>query len=186
MRKEWTLDQKSFERMLDWLDSDRERAGQRYETVRNRLIRIFASRGCAHAEDLADEAINRVCDRIFDVADGYTGDPVLYFYGVATRVHLEYLRRNARVVSLPPPDPPDDREVAHACLERCLGTFAPETRDLILDYYRESGQGKVGHRRGLAERLGVGLNALRIRMHRLRNDLHVCVERCLERESHES
>jgi DNA-directed RNA polymerase specialized sigma24 family protein len=180
MRKEWTLDQKTFERMLAWLDPDRERAGERYESIRRRLIRIFASRGCAHAEELADETINRVCDRVEEIAGDYMGDPALYFYGVATKVHLEYVRRNARVVALPPQEPADDRELAHACLERCLEKYPADTRELVIDYYREGGQQKIDLRRQLAERLGVGMNALRLRMHRVRGELQTCVQRCLE------
>jgi DNA-directed RNA polymerase specialized sigma24 family protein len=180
MRKEWTLDQESFERLLAWLDPDRERAGRRYESIRLRLIRIFVSRGCAHSDELADEAINRVCDRLGDVVDTYTGDPALYFYGVATRVHLEYLRRNARVTPLPPREEPEDREASHACLDRCLTRLPAETRELVLDYYREEGRTKIDLRRRLAERSGVGLNALRIRMHRLRSELQSCVQTCLE------
>jgi DNA-directed RNA polymerase specialized sigma24 family protein len=180
MRKEWTLDQESFERMLAWLDPDRERAGSRYETIRTRLIRIFVSRGCAHAEDLADETINRVCDRVGEIAATYTGDPALYFYGVATKVHLEYLRRNARVAVLPPRDAPEDKEAAHACLDRCLASLPAETRDLVVAYYREDGQAKIDLRRSLAERAGGGLNALRIRMYRLRAELQACVELCMD------
>jgi DNA-directed RNA polymerase specialized sigma24 family protein len=180
MRKEWTLDQESFERMLAWLDPDRERAGRRYEAIRSRLMRIFTSRGCAHAEELADETINRVCDRVAEVAGDYSGDPALYFYGVATKVHLEYVRRNARVAVLPPREAPEDREAAHACLDRCLARFPSETRELALEYYRAEGQAKIDLRRGLAERSGVGLNALRIRMHRLRNELQACVRECLD------
>jgi DNA-directed RNA polymerase specialized sigma24 family protein len=181
MRKEWILDQESFERMLAWLDPDRERAGHRYEAVRTRLLRIFVSRGCACPEDLADETINRVCDRILELADTYTGDPTLYFYGVATKVHLEYLRKTARIAVLPPREPEEDREAAHQCLERCITKLPAETRQVVLDYYREEGQAKIDLRRAIAERSGVGLNALRIRMHRTRSELQVCVEKCLER-----
>jgi len=182
MRKEWTLDPESFERMLAWLDPDRERAGARYEAIRAKLIRILASRGCAHAEDLADETMNRVCDRVGEIATSYTGDPALYFYGVVGKVHLEYLRRNARVAVLPPREVAEDKEAAHACLDGCLAKLPPETRDLVVEYYREEGQAKIDLRRDLAARTGWGLNALRIRMHRLRSDLQTCMRLCLEKQ----
>src|SRR5947209_6617862 len=37
----------SFDRLLAWLNPDREQAGQRYEEIRRRLIKIFARRGCS-------------------------------------------------------------------------------------------------------------------------------------------
>jgi DNA-directed RNA polymerase specialized sigma24 family protein len=182
MRKEWNLDQESFERLLAWLDPDRERAGRRYEAVRSKLVRIFVARGCAHAEDLADETINRVCDRLPEIAGAYSGDPALYFYGVATKVHLEYLRRNARVTVLPPRDADEDKEAAFACLDRCISKLPAETRELVIEYYREDGQAKIDLRRSLAERMGVGLNALRIRMYRLRVEIQTCVQLCLDNQ----
>jgi len=48
------LEQQDFERLLSWLDVDRERAGFLYEQIRWRLITILAARGCTFAEELAD------------------------------------------------------------------------------------------------------------------------------------
>ena len=45
MKKGWVLTQELFDTLLDWLDPDRERAGQKYETIRLKLIKIFTSRG---------------------------------------------------------------------------------------------------------------------------------------------
>ncbi|HEY7785163.1 MAG TPA: hypothetical protein VIB00_10575, partial [Pyrinomonadaceae bacterium] len=60
MNKDWVLTQESFDALLHWLDPQRDRAGLRYEEIRRSLIKIFACRGCAEPEDLADETINRV------------------------------------------------------------------------------------------------------------------------------
>src|SRR5436853_4464997 len=93
MNKEWALTQDAFDRLLDWLDADRNRAGIRYEEIRHRLIRVFIGRGCMAAEDLADETINRVAARIDDVVRDYDGDPASYFYGVCQNVHFESVRK---------------------------------------------------------------------------------------------
>ena len=62
-------------------------------------------------------------------------------------------------------------------------TFLPvKTRQVVLDYYREEGQAKIDLRRAIAERSGIGLNALRLRMHRTRSDLQVCMQKCLEHD----
>src|SRR4029078_9907710 len=94
MKKEWVLTQDAFDTRLDWLDSDRERAGNKYEAIRLRLIKIFTCRGCLEAEELADETINRFVAKITGVNFEYEGDPALYFYGFAPNLHREYLRRN--------------------------------------------------------------------------------------------
>ncbi len=93
MKKEWFLTQEAFDALLAWLDPDREAAALKYETVRLRLIKIFACRGCSEAEDLADETINRVTSKLPEIQASYTGEPARYFYGVANKIHLEYTRR---------------------------------------------------------------------------------------------
>src|SRR5258707_5663204 len=93
MKKEWMLSQDALDTLLAWLDADRDRAGQKYESIRLRLIKIFTCRGCHEAEELADETINRVIARVDEIASGYRGDPALYFYGVSQRILLEYARK---------------------------------------------------------------------------------------------
>src|SRR6478672_10875246 len=83
MNKSWVLTQESFDALLDWLDPHREQAGQKYEDIRRRLIKLFVCRGCPEPEDLADETINRVIKKLKEIESGFTGDKARYFYGVA-------------------------------------------------------------------------------------------------------
>lgn len=182
MKKEWRVTQQAFDSLLGWLDEDREQAGQKYEKIRLRLIKIFTCRGCVEAEDLADEAINRVVSRVSEIETIYQGDPALYFYGVAQKLHLEYLRR-----SHPNPVPPPvlvetaaDREAEFECLDRCVEKLSSENRDLVLRYYAEDKHAKIEDRKRLADELGIAVNALRIRAHRIRLLLQNCVKDCLE------
>ena len=132
MKTEWVLSQEAFDSLLTWLDADRERAGEKYEEIRRKLIKIFARRGCTIAEDLTDEAINRVSRRVQEIADTYVGDPALYFYGVAQNVYLESVKKRPDPKPLPVPDPPDERR--HECLERCMEHLDSESHDVILQY----------------------------------------------------
>jgi RNA polymerase sigma factor (sigma-70 family) len=183
MKNEWDLTQDAFDRFLIWLDPNRERAAKKYEEVRRKLIKIFTCRGCAEAEDLADETINRVIRKAQDLMESYVGDPALYFYGVARNVHLEHVRKNPAALPLPPADLPQQKELESECLEKCMEQLSGEHREWVLEYYKEEKRAKIYHRKEMAERIGIGPNALRIRMHRVRGSLQNCVESCLERAS---
>jgi len=181
MNKNWELSQEAFDALLDWLDPDREQAGIKYEQIRLRLIKIFTGRGCVDAEDLADETINRVTTRIQTIEKDFSGDRARYFFGVANKLYMEYLRRK-----LPqfPPLPGSDSariELEYSCLERCIKRLSEENRELLLQYYGVEGRPKVEHRKALADRLGIGPNALRIRAFRIRLGLQDCVEKCVGR-----
>lgn len=172
------LSQTEFDLLLAWLDEDRERAGARYEQIRRRLIVIFAGRGCSVPEELADDAIDRVARKAAEIAEIYTGDKALYFYGVANYVFQESLKRKPEPVSeLKLAD--ELEEERHACLEKCLANLPKDSKRLILSYYAEDKQAKIDLRKKLADDFGLTINALRIKALRVRNDLQQCVERCL-------
>jgi DNA-directed RNA polymerase specialized sigma24 family protein len=186
MNKEWILTQESFDAMLSWLAPDREQAGQRYEIIRHRLIKIFTCRGCLESEELADETINRVARKMKEIKDDYRGDPALYFYGVGHKVYLEHLRKKS--VPLPPPSPipeqdADEPAQEYECLEHCVERLPTAQRELVLQYYQEEGGKKIASRKDLASRLGIELNALRIRAFRIRTALQKCVHDCLRQKA---
>lgn len=182
-RKIHILSQEDFDRLLAWLDQDRERAGLVYEEIRRRLTTIFAARSCPVPEDLADETIDRVARRVADIAENYAGDKAKYFFGVATNVHHEYLKRPA------PPEAQEefvndsgDKERAHACLERCLGTLSGDSRAMILRYYSHEKQAKIDLHKSMAGEFGVSINTLRLRVLRMKQKLQPCLERCMAKE----
>jgi len=166
-----------------WLDPDRDAAATKYEAIRRRLTMIFEARGCAEAEDLADETINRVANRLGALGE-YRGEPARYFYGVANKVHLEYIRRRPSTLARTEPEAmvSNEFEQRFDCLDRCLGKLSPKNRELILKYYAQQKRGKVEARRVLAEQLGIQAKALRIRAQRIRVSLQNCVSECLKQE----
>ena len=54
-----TLTSEAFDQLLDCLDANRERAGERYETLRRTLVRYFEWRKTPFPEEHADETLNR-------------------------------------------------------------------------------------------------------------------------------
>ena len=175
------LGRDDFDRLLLWLDPDRERAGQIYERIRWRLVTILASRGCALAEELADETIDRVARRVADIEQTYVGDKAIYFLGVMNNVHHEFLRRPATPRLLPIEDDAEQRELIHLCLDKCLDHLAPYSRQLIERYYAADKKAKIDLRKLIARELGLKPATLRIRALRIREKLQTCIEACLKR-----
>jgi hypothetical protein len=173
-----------FDALLAWLDEDGDAAGCKYNEIRRGLIIMFAGRGCPDGEELADETINRVALKAAQLAKLYEGNPANYFYGVANNVHKEWLRDPRKIVIPPPITKPDVDEIEqlHRCLDRCLEEkLGPGERELTLDYYRSDERPMIEQRRSLAVGLGIGQNALRIRLCRNRADLLPCILKCLDR-----
>jgi RNA polymerase sigma factor (sigma-70 family) len=178
------LETEKFEKLLNWLNPDRETAGQRYEFIRTRLIKIFYARGCYQAEEMADETMDRVAKKIDTLFGTYEGDPALYFYAVAKNVLREFLR-NPRHTELSPilPDietsPADNNEDYYNCLDSCLEKLSEEQRTFILDYYTDNKGAKVQRRKNIAASLDISAKALRIRAYRIREGLRKCISVCI-------
>lgn len=177
--KDWVLTEQSLARFLSVLDDDLERAGEKYEIWRRKLVKFFEWRGSTTPEDLADVTLNRLARKIDEgeVIRNLSG----YFSGTARLVWLEALRKREQAqgaledlrFSSYYASPTDSQRVA--CFEFCLEGLAAESRALILNYYREERGRKIELRKQLAKKMGMPLNALRIRAHRIRVQLENCV-----------
>lgn len=182
MSKRTPPSQEAFEKLLAWLDPDRDKAIEKYQKIYLRLVRIFAARGCAEAEDLADETVNVVTSRIDWLVEHFVGDPALYFYGVARHIYQEWFKSKR-----PPPIPPsapDNTETEQRCdcLEKCLKKItSAEEAELVLRYHEGDGQERIANRKKMAEELGISLNALRIRICHIQARLRPCIEECMRK-----
>jgi DNA-directed RNA polymerase specialized sigma24 family protein len=184
------LTQAGFELLLARLHPERDQAGQKYELLRAKLLKFFAYRGCASPDQAADETVNRVARRLEEGEAIRAEDASAYFLGVARNVLREYWARpegswraldDIAPGDLSAPDePPADEEEERlwACFDRCLGTMDPRQRELVVEYYEWGRRQRIGSRKDLCRRLGLTLNAVRIRAHRIRASLERCVRRC--------
>ena len=180
---EWGLTRPALDRLLGWLDADKIAAARKYEHTRRALIKYFESRGCHTPEDLADRTIDRVAKRIDEGVVPWVEEPAMYFYGVAKHVLQEYHRRRSGSWNRALLYVPDDAAAMHRrydCMSRCLDALAAESRALLVDYCRAEKREKERVRRMLAEKLGVSINTLRLRVHRLREQLARCVRGCMQ------
>lgn len=177
-----TLTKDSFDALLEWLDPDPDKAGQRYEVIRGGLIRIFVSQGLTDAEHYADETVDRVIKRLPEIRDGYVGEPVRYFIGVARNVIREAIRRQEIAVDVLPqclPIKPGDKELID-CLTECLKLLPPDRQDFILDYHLYGGRDKIRHHKQMADELSISIGALRTRAHHIRVALEDCILNCID------
>lgn len=188
----WELTEESFNLFLSWLDPDRDSAGKKFEDMRRRLIVVFDGRGCLRSDELVDETFKRFIHRLPAMLDTFKGDPIPYLLVTAHHLHLEYIEKQP--LSLPEnlsdmlatdDEASIQAELFDACLEECLGKLDKKDRELALDYYRMDKQAKIDYRKELAHRLGLTVNALRIKVHHLRTTLRGCIDQCLELEIRE-
>ncbi|MBI3679319.1 MAG: hypothetical protein HY235_02865 [Acidobacteria bacterium] len=203
-RRDWTLSESAFNGLLAWLSPDREAAGRHYEQVRRKLTKLFQWRGCPDPDEYTDQTMDRVARRVAEGHVQHIEDPWVYFHAVALNVLREHWRNPQRKIqplddtpacAVPALDPAEseareaDKRSAEArlvCLERCMERLPPETRRLVVQYHAERGADKIRRRVSLAEALGIPLNALRIRLHRVRLTLAQCVETCLSQPPDET
>jgi DNA-directed RNA polymerase specialized sigma24 family protein len=183
----------AFNRLLEWLDDGVDSDGENYIEMRRRLVSYFDRRNRLSSDELADETLNRIGRTLEKTGSIAVSPPARYCYVVARFVLLEDFRRERRRVRLDVErsDGGSSRRVATLlerdeglaereerleCLDCCLQLLKPEQRELIGEYYRDARRQKIEHRRDLAKRLGISMNALGIRACRIRDALEACVE----------
>lgn len=182
---QWELTPEAFATLLTAFSTDEEEAGKLYLSVHLKLVRLFEWNACRDAEHLVDLTFNRVARKLCEgqIIDNLIG----FILGVANMIvketrkqqdRLSELEDDSNIVADSPTDEDNIHERRLKCLDRCLAQLAPDGRTLILEYYRQDIKAKE-IRRKMAERLGIQLNALRIRACRLREDLEKCVMGCL-------
>lgn len=194
------LTQEEFDRLLAWLEHDREAAGLKYEKIRTMLINRFRRLNCDEPEQRANETIDRVGHILPRVIEKYKGAREPYFYSVAFRIYQEYLDQLVPVGPLPetdlldgttpsPQESIEDEEddaqkrVLDECLSHCLTKLDEKERYLIREYYRGDKQEKIRRRKELAEEIDVEPPYLRVMTRRIREKLKKCIRNRLGTES---
>jgi DNA-directed RNA polymerase specialized sigma24 family protein len=186
LKKDWIPTKESFDRLLACLDEDREQAGKMYVNTQARLVKFFEWRGSEAPDNNADETINRVTRKI---SEGETIQNLQsYIYGVARMVLMEALKEQEKQRQwrgqLPPPIhitvDHTEKEARGDCVISCLEVLPGEERILFVQYHEGEKRARIERRKALADGLKIPLNALRIRVHRIRLRLEQCVIDCLQ------
>lgn len=197
LKKNWLLTESAFCQFLNWLDEGVDSGGEKYLEMRRRLVSYFDRKNCFSPDELADETLNRVARRLEEEGSITNASPAHYCYIVAKFIFLEYLRRTERAqvgidelsplsdASLSPPAISERKREAESeekrlnCLEHCLKDLERNNREMIVQYYQGEQKAKIANRRALAEASGITMNALGIRVCRIRDRLEACMTRCL-------
>jgi DNA-directed RNA polymerase specialized sigma24 family protein len=192
LSREW-ITHVAFSRLLEWLDDGVDSHGERYVETRRRLVSYFDRWNRPSADDLADETFNRI-GRTLEQDGAITITPPLrYCHVVAKFVLLEDFRRERMYVPLAEPriaepsawggaaihEPDEELAIAERrleSLEHCLQQLKPEQRELVVEYFRDTGRQKIERHHDMAKRLGITVNALSIRACRIRRALLARVE----------
>jgi DNA-directed RNA polymerase specialized sigma24 family protein len=191
-RHSQNLEHPDFEALLRRFDPDTKRGIEKYENLRRRLVKFFEWNGCFSAsEDLANLTLDTVARKPSDLVIRDVG---AYSYGAARNILSEFQRRRGRERhfddspevqgSAPESDPERtlvtaiDLQMRVDCLNSCLRKLKTDDRNLVLDYYSSEASTHIIHRQNLAERIGVSINTLRVRVNRIRRTLEECVKGC--------
>jgi DNA-directed RNA polymerase specialized sigma24 family protein len=198
LKKDWVITQAAFDKLLCELDTDRDRAGEKYEQIRQKLMKFFQWRGCASPEEYTDRTMDRAARRVGEGTEIHARDPYLYFHGIALNVLREHWKEAEREMEalddLPSSQNPAEnpfelreRELEKVeserrleCLNECTQQLPPQNLELIAQYHQGEGGAKIARRKELAERLKIPLNALRLRAYRIRGELEACINNCLK------
>ena len=185
------LNSRTFARLLNCLDADQKRAGEKYEDLRRTLIRFFGWRGAPFPEEHADETFNRLARKLGEGVEiksigAYAYEVARLVYLEALKAHagkrapLEAIKHQASAANLA--EVTAEKEMRLACLDDCLVALPTEGRQVIVEYYQDESRDRIDRRRALAERLGLQREALANRAQRIRDRLEHCVTNCVRKK----
>jgi len=176
------------------LGTDRNHAGTKYEAIRRQLIKYFYYSSCLDPEQLADEVFDRVTEKL--VLDEVKIHNIgAFLWGIARNIRLEALRKSSRIIylsdlsdveSLPTINPVVYDDQIEACenkkplnfLQESIHQIPAKDRKLLLEYYSPQGHRAIA-RQLLAQKNGMTLRTLRVRITRLKFKLRKHMGECL-------
>jgi DNA-directed RNA polymerase specialized sigma24 family protein len=147
-----------------------------FQLCRRKLVKFFSWRRCEDPVNLADETIFRVLKNVNNGKVILPQNPYRYVYAIALNVYREK-RREEQHVPVPYDEdvvPAPTPERTNDCHQFCMKQLSAEKLKLVNDYY-------LIDRDELAQKLELTVNALRIRIHRIKQELRACYQECQKR-----
>lgn len=180
-----------FDIFLASLSQDLDQASEKYLLLRSKIALYFRLRGYSDPEGLTDIVLDRIIKKMGEekiiIDDIYS-----YALGVAKNVSREYERSTRLFVPFEAVNnitaeggvfyekqEEEEREQnRYQCLQHCLSHLTESNREILLAYYASKAEA-TKHREKMSHELGITVNTLRVRVHRIRESLHRCILKCL-------
>ncbi len=194
MIKQTPISQDDFDKLLDWLSADREKAGEEYENIRRGLVRLFQIKGCANPQDLADKTINRVAAKLSRLDLSKNPKPIFIFHGFARNIYREEVSPAGRKEEQLKTETENDLEQqtrnlfsqadeyaarGRECLKDCFQNHEIYDRRLFVKYYCTKTSDRAQSRLDLAKEMNITLNSLQTKVYRMKLSLRDCIKNCL-------
>lgn len=174
-----SIDQTLFDELFKMLEPEAASMESRFSQCRRKLFKFFVWRRCEDPESLADETIVRLLKNVNNGQQISSQRPYSYVYGIASNVFQEYLRVRRKNVVVTDLSHVADRAFTpdeDGCGPLCLKKLDPEKRELLVHYYLDNED-----RDKIAEEQVSSINALRLKIHRIKQELRRCWEECQRR-----
>ncbi len=185
-RQKPELDSEDFKKLLTSFDSDEAKALEKYQVLRDKLVRhCFKAHEFFAADDLADDAFDVLTDKL-------RSEQIQNIESYAFKIldnKLANHRRKRPTAALPEDlaaqNNPEqaviekmDGEHKFECFRRCMKRLKPLEQWLVFEYYPNEGLDLEERRQKIAIKLGIEPGALTTRMNRLRAKLEACCKNC--------
>ncbi len=170
--------QQAFEALLLRIEPSFSDPEKRYKQLRSKMVKFFAWRRCEDPDGLADETVGRVVKNLNMGEEIRADNPYSYIYAIAKHVYMEYIREKKKreIIESDLPDHLQSySENSQDCRTQCLQKLPKDKLSLLHRYYLGEEAREI-----LAKYLNISLNALRLQVHRLKQDLRACEEECLD------
>lgn len=186
-----SLSKIDFKLFLNTLDENQEQAAEKYIALRERLENFFVWRNCENAEELTDIVFDRIVKK---VVEGEKIKSVEAFcVSIAKFVLMENRRQVLRTTELDENlsntlnnernDESGEKQKQLRCLVECMAELPDDKRKLMIGYFDTDEKTMIKSRKHLAEKLGISINNLRIRVSRLKSKLEKCTKECFKQKN---
>jgi RNA polymerase sigma factor (sigma-70 family) len=174
-------EQQAFEELFRTLEPEAKSVAEGFKRCRHKLVKFFIWRRCPDPEDLADETITRLVKKAGTEISAEK--PYSFVYAIAANVFREYSRRkrdHGEVASIDEilEIPDHSRNPVDDCQKHCLDRLAEDKRKLLHHYYVDNISCE-----DIAKERQETINALRLKIFRIKEWLRRCCEDCRNRSS---
>jgi DNA-directed RNA polymerase specialized sigma24 family protein len=175
---ESSLDQTDYDLLFKLLDPGSSSPESGFQRCRLKLIKFFSWRRCPDPSNLADETIVRLLKNVKEGQMTSSETPYKYVYAIAHNVYREHRREieKHQLVSYDDAVGSWTLESSDDCRELCLKRLPNEKMELLNQYY-------LLDRQALADKLQLSLSGLRVKIHRIKEELRNCCDDCQKRSA---